>query len=369
MIRKTYKFRLYPNRDQERELNLTLETHRRLYNAVLDGKQLCWETAGVNWSWFDQYKWLKYQRQTHPWYSKLNCHSAMLTLKRLDNAYKNFFKKGGFPRFKSREAFTSFTFDIGNKGGGCKIVNEKLRLQNIGTIRVKWHRQIPSEAKLKQCDIVRDNDRWYAHFVVEEPDPPEHASSECVGIDLGLRSFITTSDGETIGNPRILEQNLQKIRRASRALSRCKKGSNRRKKVKKKLRNLHEKVRNTRKDEHHKISRSLVNRFGYIAAERLNIKGMLKNRRLSRQIIDAGWGNFIIILARKAESAGGKLILVDPKYTSQMCSQCGVLVEKKLSVRIHKCECGLTIDRDVNAARNILVGAQPEIDKLSHPTT
>lgn len=362
---KTFKFRLFINDNQERELSKTLETHRRLYNAALDGKKLCWESAGVNWSYYEQSAWFKIQRRSNSWYASLNFWSAQNTLRDLDKAYVAFFRKGGFPKFKSSSQFNSFKFDMGGHGGGCRIVGGKLKLQNIGTVRVRWHREIPHEARFKQCSIVRDNGKWFACFSVELPDPIPTANNKTVGIDVGLTSFATTSEGESLGDSRSLERNKNELRRRQRALARCKDGSSRRRKVKKRVTDLYAKVRNTRKDIHHKVARSLVNRFGTIVAERLNIQGMLKNRRLARRISDAGWYSFIQILTYKAESAGGVVILVDPKNTSQQCSKCGEIVFKSLDVRVHKCSCGCELDRDMNAAINILARAEPWIANVA----
>lgn len=363
---KTFKYRLQPNANQERELSIMLETHRRLYNAALDGKQLCWETAGVNWTLYQQYAWLGHQQKRNPYYARLNNASARSTLKKLDEAFKVFFrcikagKNHGYPRFKNKDRFNSFTFDVAY-GGGLKVVDHKIRVRYVGNVRLKWHRPIPSDGRIKTATITRENDKWYVCFAVELPDPPKTTNTQRVGVDVGLSAFVTTSEGEQLGDSRILESNLKELRRRQRALSRCRRGSSTRKLVKKRVTTLHAKVRNTRRDMHHKVARSLVNRFGTIAVERLNTQGMVRNNGLARRISDAGWGQFINILSSKAEEAGGQVIQVDPRNTSQLCSACGATVEKDLSVRVHRCNCGLVLDRDVNAARNILARAEPGI--------
>lgn len=362
---KTFKFRLFTNTNQERELAVCLETHRRLYNQALDGIQLCWETAGVRWSYCEQSSWFKSQRKRNGYYARLNYASAQQTLRKLERAYRRFFadrksgRKSGAPRFKSVDRYNSFSYCLSGKGGGCKIVDGKLRLQNIGTIRVRWHRDLP-EGEIKECRIVRENGKWFACFCVEIEKQATTANTNSVGIDVGLKEFATTSDGESIGDSRVLESNLKELRRRNRKLARAKRGSSTRKKTKKRVTALHAKVRNTRRDMHHKVARYLVDRYGNIAVESLNVKGMLKNRRLSRRISDAGWSSFITTLSSKAEEAGCTVILVNPKYTSQECSGCGEIVKKSLAVRIHRCgSCGLTLDRDVNAAINILGRAAP----------
>ncbi len=370
-MRKTFKYRLFTNANQERELARTLETHRRLYNAALDGKQLCWDTARVDWSFCEQCRWLTVQRRTNPHFAHLNGWSAQNTLRTLDKAFKAFFKrvkkggKPGYPRFRGKDRFNSFTFQMeGGKGGGCKIVNRKLRLQNIGTIRVRWHRDIPGDAKIRTATIVRENDKWFVCFSVEMAKPEPSCGFGSVGVDVGLKAFATTSEGDTLGDSRTLERNLKELRRRQRALSRCRRGSSRRQKVKKRVTTLHAKVRNTRKDMHHKVARTLVDRYDTIAVESLNIQGMLRNGRLARRIGDAGWFSFVTILSSKAEWAGAQVTQVDPKNTTQECSQCGAIVRKSLAVRVHRCECGLILDRDVNAAKNILARAEPGIANL-----
>ncbi len=369
-MRKAFKYRVFTNANQGRELAQTLETHRRLYNAALDGKQLCWETAGAAWSFYEQSAWFTVQRRLNPYYARLNSWSARNTLRNLDKAFKAFFRrvktgeKPGYPRFKSKDRFNSFTFDMGGHGSGCKITNRKLRLQDIGTIRVRWHREIAADAQIKQATIIRENDKWFVCFSVDVPQPSPSCGFGSVGVDVGLKAFATTSDGETLGDSRTLERNLKELRRRQRALSRCQRGSSTRKQVKKRVTTLHAKVRNTRKDMHHKVARTLVNRYDTIAVESLNIKGLLRNNRLARRIGDAGWAQFIELLTSKAESAGGQVIKVDPKNTTQECSRCGEMVRKSLAVRVHRCDCGLVLDRDVNAALNILARAEPGIGNV-----
>lgn len=365
MIR-SYRFRLWTTANQERELARTLESHRRIYNATLDGRMLCWEAAGHNWTYAEQCRWLLRARRNNEHWSLLPASSCVQTVRRQDKAFKAFFSrvrkggKPGFPRFQGVDRFNSFV--LATSHGYCdgwKLIDGKLRVKNTGTIRVRWHRQLPA-GKLKSLRIVHDNGKWFALFCVEAIDPHTTTNVRYVGVDVGLNSFATTSDGESIGDSRSLEAVLPELRRRQRALARCKRGSNRRQAVKTSVRTLHARVANVRKDMHHKVAKSLVDRYGVIAAESLSIGNMLKNRRLARRISDAGWYSFVQILIGKAESAGCKVVLVDPRNTSQACSACGEIVRKSLAVRVHKCECGCVLDRDVNAAINILGRAVPE---------
>jgi len=375
-VLRTFRYRLWTSVSQERELSIALETHRRLYNAALDGKKLCWEIGGVGWSYCEQAAWFTVQRRAHSFYSRLNVSSAQQTLRNLDKAFKAFFARvnrgeaPGYPRFKSADRFNSFRFDVAGHGGGCKIVNGKLRLQHIGAVRVRWHRDMPADAKVKTATIVRENGKWFVCFCVELPKPAPYCGVGSVGVDVGLKAFVTTSDGDQLGGSRTLESRLKELKRRQRALSRCQRGSSTRQTVKKRVTTLHAKVRNSRRDMHHKVASTLVNRYAAIAVESLNVKGLIRNHRLARRISDAGWSQFLGILSDKAEWAGGQVIGVDPRGTSQECSQCGTVVPKSLSVRVHRCGCGLVLDRDVNAARNILarglVRAVPAGDNVGH---
>lgn len=368
---KTYKFRLFTNANQERELSICLETHRRLYNQMLEAKQFIWEQYHVDFNYFEQSAWLKHERSKNRFYANLNYGSAQQTLKRLKKSFDRFFKaaksgrRSGYPRFKSVDQFDSFSYAMTGNGGGIKIVNGKLRLQNIGTIRVRWHREIPAIAKFKEARIVRQNRKWFVCFCVELPGPVPTANSKAVGIDVGIASFATTSDNEFLGDSKILEKKLSELRRRQRALSRCRKGSSRRLKVKNRVSTLHAKVANSRRDMQHKVARYLVDRYGIIAVESLNIQGMVRNNRLARYISDAAWSQFVGILTYKAENAGGQVISVNPRNTSRTCSVCGHCdAENRKTQSSFKCiECGHIENADVNAAKNILAGALPRIAK------
>ena len=362
---KTYKYRLFANANQERELAICLETHRRLYNAALDGKQLCWDTQRVDWSYNEQSAWFKIQRNSNAFFAKLNFGSAQQTLRRLDTTYKRFFKKSaGFPRFKSANRFNSFSYAMTGNGGGIKIVDRKLRLQGIGTIRVRWHRELPEGGKLKEAKIKRYAGKWYVCFAVEMPDAPKAVPPAArVGIDLGIKKFVATSDDEMLGRSGTLKHALKELRRKQRALSRCERGSGVRAKRKLAVQKLHAKVASTRRDIHHKVSRHLVDRYGVIAAESLNIKGMVKNRRLARSIADAGWGQFIGILESKAESAGVQVVKVDARNTSRTCRICGHCEKdnRKTQESFECLKCGHSENADFHAAKVVLARAEPWI--------
>ena len=354
---KGFKYRIYPNVSQQRELEIAIETHRRLYNQCLEIRKNTYEESGESVKYSDQSAWFKAQKPTNQYFTRINHTSAQATMRRLDTAFQNFFrrvKKGetpGYPRFKGQNRFNSI--DFASYGDGCKIKAGRLYLQYVGNVRVKWHR--PIEGEIKSLIIRREGDQWYVSFRCQFPDIEiTSPSKDAVGLDVGINSFYVTSDGEFKENPRFLKKSLTDLRLANRSVSRKVRGSGGRKKAVKKLQGVHRKVRNQRKDFHHKAAREIVDNYGFIAAESLNIKGMVRNRRLARSIQDAGWGQFLLILGNKAEQAGAKYVEVPAHYTSQKCSGCGEIVKKSLSVRVHTCGCGLVLDRDENAARNIL---------------
>lgn len=288
----------------------------------------------------------------------LNHTSIQQTLRRLDKAFQSFFRRvragqtPGYPRFKSRKRWKSVVYVFGN---GATFSKGRLRIQNVGKVKVKWHRPIPANAEVKTVVLKRVGNKWYAIFQLELPDPePAEHCGPVVGIDLGLTAFVALSDGKCVEAPRYFRKAQRKLRRQQRRVSRRKRGSSRQRRAVRQVAKTYEHIANQRRDFQHKLSHSLVNEFSLIAVEDLNIKGLAKSM-LSKSIHDAGWSAFLRMLAYKAEGAGSQLVSVDPRFTSQACSRCGCIVRKDLSVRVHDCpECGLILDRDVNAAINIL---------------
>lgn len=349
-MRRSFKYRLYPNANQRRELGIALETHRRLYNDNLAMRVAAWECDRVSVGFYFQSWCFTSAKRENPYYARINSASAEQTLRRLDQSYQNFFARGGFPRFKGRDGFSSFLF---KKGNGARLIGDKLRVQHIGVIKVKMHR--PHEGEIKTITLHFGGDHWHVILSCDlgEQTIPK-SSNPPVGIDMGLESFLTTSDGEHEPNPRLQKAELPRLRRLSRSIARKKWGGKNRCKAVRRVRRLHRRVRNLRHDHRHKTALKLVRRYGLIALERLNVQGMVRNRRLARSISDAGWSGFGCVLKAKAESAGVEVVEVDPRGTSQACSACGQIVVKDLSQRQHKCPCGCSLHRDVNAARNIL---------------
>lgn len=363
MIR-TYKYRLYPTKAQARTLDFLLWQGRTLYNAALEQRITVYKETGKGVSYYQQWAYFRDLRNANPdTLGQLNATSVQQMLRRLDKAFVAFFRRlkagetPGFPRFKGRDRFHSLEY---RHGDGCKLrMGERVMLyiQNVGEVKVKYHRPLPDDAAIKHVVIKRRAHRWYACLMLDLPDPVilEH-TGPAVGIDMGLSHLLALSDGTLVENPRWLRQSLAQLRVAQRRLARRQRGSARRRKAVAQVARLHERVANQRRDFWHKLTRQLADTYSLIALEDLTLAFMTANHHLALSAHDAGLAEFQQLLAYKAEEAGTQVVTVNPAYTSQACSGCGVVVKKDLSVRVHVCpDCGLTLDRDVNAARNILM--------------
>lgn len=353
---KAYKYRIYPNKKQIEIIDQTITLCQRLYNCALEHRIYLYKHCNVNVNYYDQAKELKEIKKVLPEYKTVQSQVLQDVLKRLDKAYKSFFRrlkqgeKAGFPRFQSYKRYNSFTYPQ----SGFSLSGSHLQLSKIGNIKVKLHR--PVEGKMKTCTIVRNNGKYYVCFSCEVEEKQIPSIGGAVGIDMGIKEFAITSDGELIPNPKYYRKAESKLKKQQQAVRRKKKGSNRRKKAVTILAKTHEHIANKRKDNAYKVAKHLLTNYDIIVREDLKINNMVKNHHLAKSISDAGWGIFFNILDAKAKQAPcKKIIAVDPKYTSQICSGCGEIVKKSLAVRTHRCPyCGLEIDRDVNAAINIL---------------
>lgn len=373
---RNYKYLLRPTRQQESLLDFQLWQSRLIYNAALEERIKVYRETGETLTAFEQSKRFRAMRYTHPdTVGQLNPHSINQTLRRLDKAYRTFFRqikageKAGFPEFKSRVKFRSYEYCYGN-GYGCRLITDqgghvRIKLQNVGSVRMCYHRPIPDDAKIKHVVIKNKNKRWWAYLLIEFPDrQPVSESTSIIGIDIGLRSLMTFSDGTKVENPRWMYRNQAHLRVLQRRGFGRKKGSKRRALAWRKVNKFYEKVTNQRKDHYHRLTKQLVAKHGLIAIEDLPMAFMNQHEHLTYASYDASWGTFRRFLEYKAEAAGVLVIAVNPMYTSQRCSDCGELVPKDLDTRIHACPyCGLEIDRDVNAARNILQRALEQVSQ------
>jgi putative transposase len=270
--------------------------------------------------------------------------------------------KNGYPRFKSKRLFNSISFIWNN---GARIEENRLYLHSVSeTIKVKWHRELPKDGKIKQLVIKRESSgKWYACFQIQFSEKYiVHHSNKEIGIDLGLNNFAAFSNDQIIKMPKYFRMMQNKLRKQQRKVSRRKKFSNRWRKACKQVAITHEHISNQRLDFHHKVAHEIANRFSFISIENLSLNG-LHRTRLAKSFSDAGLGNFLLILASKVSETGGELIKVNPAYTSHTCPKCGQIKKKELSERWHKCDCGFECDRDVAAAQMILKLARTERSK------
>jgi putative transposase len=369
------KYRLLPNKEQARKLEDTLETCRLVYNSLVNARMFQYETAKVSVGRYDQQKmfpqWSKDFPEVKAVYSQVLQNVAV----RVDLAFRAFFqrvkegKTPGFPRLKGHGQYDSITYPQ----SGFKIGDSTVSISMFGKpvqIKAKLHR--PIVGRVKTCTLRRYGHKWFVCFSViksqvEQGDDFLPKSDEAISLDAGLNSFLALSNGEFADNPRFFRKDEKELAKAGRKQAKTKKRSRERKKANKVLSRIHERIRNRRHDFVHQTARRLVNRYGVIAVEKLNVKGMVtpitpKNHCLAKSISDASWSMFRSVLTSKAESADREVIAVNPAYTSQDCSVCGYRpdglegrTKKKLSDRWHNCPiCTASLDRDTNAAINIL---------------
>lgn len=373
--RSCLKIRLYPDRTQARELEATLETCRLVYNSLVNDRKFQHDTSQVSVGYFTQKAYLPVWKKDHPELKAVYSQVLQDVVHRVELAFKAFFDRvakgetAGFPRIKGAGQYDSITY---TQGKNFKVGDSTIEFPKLGKVKSKLHRRPWGE--VKNCTIRRINGKWFASLCQEvEPEflPP---SEEAVGIDVGLKTFAALSNGEFIENPRFFRRDEKALAKSQRKLSKVKneqqkRGNRERRKARKVVSRIHERIRNRRHDFCHQNARRIVNRFGVIAVEKLSVKNMLGNRCLAKSIADASWSQFRSILTSKAESAGREVIAVNPAYTTQDCSGCGYRpdglggrTKKKLSDRWHLCPmCGLSVDRDTNAAVNILTLGQQSL--------
>jgi putative transposase len=347
----SHKYRIEPNRAQAAALGDMLRDFCGLYNAGLQQRIEAYQRRGISVNYRMQADELKAVRCAAPEFARWSYSAEQQVLRRLDKAFKAFFrrckegKKPGFPRFRASARYHAADFRVGD---GLTI-RKTGRLGFVGVpgdIKVRWHRALPNKPA---CAILtRQNGKWYVVFHVEVK-ATDRASPDTVGIDFGLTSLIALSNGETEPRPNWTKAAAKGLRRRQRSVARCKRRSKIRSKRVTALARYHARVANRRRDHLHRISRNLIDRFGRIGIEALNIKG-LASGMLAKHVNDASWAQLTAMLEYKAASAGVELVKVDPRGTSQECPGCGLVEAKTLADRIHRCECGCVLDRDVASA-------------------
>jgi len=329
---------------------------RHLYNAALEQRITAYRHNHRAVSFFAQKRELPELKASFPEYKEVGSQVLQDVLERLDKAYQGFFRrvttgngKAGFPRFKGRNRYDSFTL----KQAGWKLDGKHLAIRDVGTFKLRLSR--PIEGTIKMVTIrCCSTGKWYVCFSCEDvPLKPLSPTDKAVGIDVGLESFLTTSDGMKIGNPRFFSHARDVLAMRQQQLSRRVKGSRLRVKARILVAKAHEKITNQRRDFHFKVANQLVGFYDTICIEQMD--SWNSTTALNRSMRDAAWFGFFEVLRWKAEEAARTVIEVPAKDTSQLCSRCGTRVPKDLSIRIHSCpSCGLSIDRDINAALNIL---------------
>jgi putative transposase len=358
----TYCYRLLPSKRQHAALERIREDQRVLYNAALEERIGAYRLAGVARSYQDQTRALTACRADIPQMAVLPVNLQRWTLKRLDDAFAAFRKrakarngKAGFPRFRGRSRWASFGFQ---EFSGIGFDGKRLRFKGLpGGVPLHLHRPLPQNADIRSCTFTRDAKGWYVGLQIAVEEATKRVVKSAIGVDLGISTLAFLSDGTSIPTPRAGRRAERKMRIAQRALARCRRQSKRRRKVRATLTRLHGQIAAARDTALHQASAALVHGYDAIVVEALNVKGLARGM-LARDVHDAGWAKFIGMVRYKAAKAGAHLLEVDPRFTSQDCSGCGARVAKPLSQRVHRCgSCGLALDRDYNAARNILFRA------------
>ena len=355
---KSYKFKIKrPSKTVVRKFEQTLDLCRELYNGGLQERRDAYKLNRISVNYYDQANQLSEIKAVRDDFNSVYSQVLQDVLKRLDKSFQGFFRRikakqtAGFPRFKGKNRYDSFTFPQAN---GCfKLDGNVLTLSKIG--KVKLHLSQNVVGKVKTCTIKKEVSGWFVVFTVETEERSAllPKTGKQIGIDVGIESFATLSNGEQIENFRYFESSQKALRVAQRSVSRKRKGSQSRKQAVIKLRKIHDKIKNQRHDFAHKVSTQIVKDFDVIAIEDLNIKGMSRGI-LAKQINDVAWNSFFQKLTYKAENAGKKLIKVNPNGTSQTCI-CGETVKKTLAVRWHICvHCGYQNHRDIVSAKVIL---------------
>ena len=377
-MRTAYQYRLRLTATQQTTIDQWLELCRRQYNYRLAERFNWYEQNRCNINacplicylpelkdrpdFYSQKRDLVNSKKLFPEYKELPSHTLQDVIARVEKTFDRWLsgdsngKRSGKPRFKGQGRYRSITFPDPVKPE--HIRGRLIQLPKIGNLKLILHRPLPDGFKVKTATIIKKVDGYYLTLSLQDstvpvltPEAPVMANT--IGIDLGLKSFLTDDSGVEVGIPRYYRKAEKRLKRLQRSLSRKKRGSNRRKKAIKQVSKAHLKVCNTRKDFHYKTAKHLLSQGKHIAHEKLNIKGLAKSK-LAKSINDAGWGQFLEILSIKAEKAGLRTIAVNPNGTTQNCSGCGHKVPKKIQDRWHSCpHCGLELDRDHNAAINI----------------
>ena len=375
MVLRSYKFRLYPNKEVERKLEEQMEICRWLYNSLLEEIEKA-RKEGRKITQKDTQALIVKLKEENPELKKVYSKVLQMVnyqlwsnIRALSKLKKNG-KKIGKLRFKKRGRWKSMNFN--QSGFSIDAKNNRISLSKIGSVKAKIHREI--DGKVKGIWIKKyPSGKWYVIVQVENEEEIKPHTGKVIALDVGIEKFAVDSEGRAIEYPKFIDKTIGRIRKVQKELSRKKKGSRNYEKTKRRLAKLYEKLNNQRRDFLHKLSRFYADNYDKIFVENLNIRGLVrigKARELHRHILDASWGDFIRMLSYKVEGTGRVVIKVSPKNTSKKCAMCGAIVDMKLSDRIFSCPvCGWTADRDYNASLNILKAGlgRPEVPVERRP--
>lgn len=372
---KVFRYRLKPTKSQVAILNRQLDLCRWVYNETLALRKNAWENEDRSISYFESKRMLPIWKESKPDLSEVYSQVLQEAVQRVDLAFKAFFRRvrageePGYPRFKGKNWYDSLTYPQ----SGFTFSDDILHLSKIGDLKVWLHRKV--EGTIKRLTIRRSaTKKWYVSFlVVDAPKDAVPDSERAVGIDVGISNFAVFSDNTFIENQRYLARCEEELAEAQSKKDKLPHKSSERRKAAKKVRHIYERLGNLRDNFAHQLSHQIVNDYGTICMEDSFSKNLIENKPwMAKSVLDASWNRFKTYLLYKAESASRLFVLVNPAFTSQMCSGCGTIVTKDLSERVHSCPtCGLVMDRDLNAAKNILrlglqslVGKQPRRPRI-----
>jgi putative transposase len=355
---KVFRYRLKPTKSQVATLNKQLDLCRWVYNQTLALRKNAWENEDRSISYFESKRMLPIWKESKPELSEVYSQVLQEAVQRVDLAFKSFFRRvkagdePGYPRFKGKNWYDSLTYPQ----SGFTFNNGILHLSKIGDLKVRLHREV--EGTIKRLTVRRSaTKKWYVSFLVEDaPKKTVPNSEKAIGIDVGISNFAVFSDGIFIENQQYLAACEKKLAKAQSKKDKLPHKSPERKKAAKRVSHIYERLGNLRDNFAHQLSHQIVKDYGTICLEDINIRNLIEKKPyMAKSVLDASWNRFRTNVSYKAASAGRIVVLVNPAYTSQMCSGCGTIVKKDLFERVHNCpKCGLVMDRDLNAAKNIL---------------
>ena len=357
MISKSYRYRFYPTKQQADQLAVEFGHARYVWNFFLRQRSFAYKELGESLNYVANSKYLTAMKKAQEWAWLNDCSSTVLgqKLNDLETTFGNFFKgRASYPKFKKKRHAQSIRYQLDQRQVlRTYKAGELLKLPKLGELKIKWSQVPAGTPKMVTVSKTAAGD-YYVAFMCEVEQMPKSKTTKSVGLDVGIKDVLVSSDGYFSGAPKFTYKYARQLRKAQRVLSRRTKGSNRWHKQRVVVAKIHEKIGNCRKDFLHKLTSKIVTEYDYISVEDLNVKGMMQNKKLSKAIADVGIFELNRQLAYKSGWYGKDLAVIDRWYPStKTCSSCGTVKKMKLDERVYSCSCGLVIDRDFNAALNI----------------